>query len=134
MTKNRCSISMVVSYTIGMAMERRFQEVKKNLPAPFASCSAQKVAPVPKTTNKGPHFFLVTLFRVGGFFSVAYLTVANLARLWSCHTLLESPQKGDFRKSKNFLPASPTFCPTQKVVLGPKLSTNGCTFSTKAHQ
>ena len=35
-----------------------------------------------KTEMSNPFFFfLVTLFRVGGFLSVAYLTVANLARL-----------------------------------------------------
>lgn len=59
MTKNGCSLSMVVSYAIGNVMERRFPKVKINfdlshpLPAPLNNWSwTQKLAKITQPTQK----------------------------------------------------------------------------------
>lgn len=46
--------TMVVSYTVGKSMERRFQQVKKKLKIWLASptsCSTQKISPGPKNEH-----------------------------------------------------------------------------------
>ena len=54
MTKNGCSLSMVVSYTTGKPMEMKFQKIKiKNSPVPPPSCLTQKLATGPKMTQNG---------------------------------------------------------------------------------
>ena len=117
MTKNGCSLSTVVSYTIGNAMERRFRKVKINfdlshpLPAPLKNWSwtqtlakitqpTQKFVPGPKMTKNVCSLIIV----------MSYTTV--------------KPMERRFPKDQEVLTCSIYFLPCPKIGHRRKMTQN----------